>query len=82
MPSLLIRDISEETKHALAIRAARNSRSQQAEANAILEEHLLIEEKPNLLELIRRHADKVGGIDIPMPERHKPRLTGILLDAE
>lgn len=82
MPSLLIRDIKEDTKRSLAIQAAKNGRSQQAEANAILEEHLLSKEKPGLLELIRKHAEKVGGIDIPLPERHKPRLTGVILSDE
>ena len=41
MPALLVRDLSEEGKRALAIRAAEHGRSQQAEAKAILEETLL-----------------------------------------
>ena len=37
MPSLLIREISEDAKRALAVRATKNNRSQQAETNVISE---------------------------------------------
>ena len=78
MPSLLVRDMSEETKRALAVRAAEHGRSQGAEARAILEETLL-PSKQNWLSDIYEVAQSVGGMDIPLSERHAPRITGIEL---
>lgn len=78
MASLLIRDISEATKKALAISAAENGRSQQAEARAILESALDIN-PTSWIDMLREGSHDVGGIDIPLPERHTPRITGVLL---
>lgn len=78
MPSLLIRDMSEATKQRLAVQAAENGRSQQAEAIAILEETLHSSQTPwfeNLLQI----SQEVGGIDLPVIERHSPRVTVVLL---
>lgn len=78
MPALLIRDVSEETKRELAIRAAKHGCSQQTEAKRILEEALA--PKPqSWIALLREGAQSVGGIDIPMPQRHIPRIAGIEL---
>lgn len=78
MPSLLIRDLSESTKKQLAIQAAKNGRSQQAEALAILEDSL----DPNTIswyDTLREMSSKVGGIELPAVERHSPRLTRVVL---
>ena len=78
MATLLIRDISEPTKTRLAVRAAQNGRSQQAEALSILESSL----KPSTqswFESLRHKAEEVGGIDLPALERHSPRVTGVML---
>ena len=76
MPSLLVRDMNEELKRALAIRAAEHGRSQVAEARAILEKELL-PSKQNWLSDIYKYAQGVGGMNIPLSERHTPRMTGI-----
>ncbi len=78
MPSLLVRDISDEAKRALAIRAAEHGRSQVAEARSILEE-VLLPHQQNWLLGIYQEAQSVGGMDIPLSERHSPRVTGIEL---
>ncbi|WP_432762722.1 FitA-like ribbon-helix-helix domain-containing protein [Adlercreutzia murintestinalis] len=78
MPSLLIRDIDEATKRSLAVRAAQNGRSQQAEARAIIETALDNQPK-SWVQLLREKSIPVGGIDLPEPQRHVPRLTGIQL---
>lgn len=78
MPSLLIRDLSESTKRKLAVQAAKNGRSQQAEALAILEDSL--EPKTDSwFDSLREMSGNVGGIDLPTMNRHSPRLTGTLL---
>ncbi len=78
MPTLLVRELSEETKRALAINAAKHGRSQQAEARAILEE-ALASESESWVDMLRREAQEVGGMDIPLPQRHVPRVTGVLI---
>lgn len=78
MAELLVRNMSKETKRALAIRAAEHGRSQVAEARAILEEALL-PSRQNWLSDIYEAAQSVGGMDIPLSKRHAPRITGIEL---
>lgn len=72
MSDLLIRNIPEETKAALQDRAAKNGRSQQAEALSILEASL---ENPSRswIARLRDAAVSVGGFDIAEPIRHAPR---------
>lgn len=78
MSSLLIRNLNESTKRQLAIRAAENGRSQQAEALSILEESL--EPKTSSwFDTLHEMSSKVGGIELPTTGRHSPRLTGVLL---
>lgn len=77
MPSLLVRDVPDDVKRALALRAAENGRSQQAEARAVLEE-ALCPHTGSWVSLLRDAADSVGGIDLVCPQRHAPRITGIL----
>lgn len=78
MPALLVRDLDEDTKRALAVSAAKHGRSQQAEAKAILEEVLAPKEE-SWIEMLRAGAEEVGGIDVPLYPRHAPRVTGVLL---
>lgn len=78
MPSLLVRDINEETKRQLAIRAAQDGISQQAEVRKILEQAL--EPSESWLTSVMDQAQAVGGIDIPLQTRHAPRVTGISFD--
>lgn len=78
MPSLLIRDMKEDTKRELAVRAAQHGRSQQAEVLAILESALHPNES-TWFEALHQSAQAVGGIDLPTTKRHAPRITGALL---
>ncbi len=72
MADLLVRDIPDETKRALAVRAAKNGRSQSSEALSILQKELQQEQKKSVVELLRSAAD-VGGFDFELPERHPAR---------
>lgn len=78
MPALLVRELSEESKRQLAIQAAQHGRSQQAEAKAILEA-ALCDDKPSWVQMVQQKAHEVGGFDIPLPQRHAPRITGVAL---
>ncbi|MBQ3106368.1 MAG: hypothetical protein IJC51_02680 [Eggerthellaceae bacterium] len=74
MADLLIRDIDAGSKALLVARAARNGRSQQAEARLILES-ALAEEKRSWVSALRLAAEKSSGIDLPDVPRHKARET-------
>lgn len=78
MADLLIRNCDAETKRALAVRAAQNGRSQQAEALAILREALLDEPK-SWVDLVIEHSRSVGGMEFEPPRRHASRLTAVEL---
>lgn len=72
MPNILIRDLSEETKQRLAERAAKNGRSQNAEAVAILDE-ALEPEKKTWFDMLRETVEEVEGVELELPERHPAR---------
>lgn len=78
MPSLLIRDMSETTKRELAVQAAQHGRSQQAEVLAILESALHSNET-TWFEELRHAAKEAGGIELPVMQRHAPRVTGVIV---
>ena len=78
MADLLIRNIDDETKRALAIRAAEKGHSQQAEALALLREALQ-EEPKSWIDVIRERAQAVDGMEFDAPPRHIPRFTAVEL---
>ncbi len=66
MPALTIRNVPEETKKRLRIRAAEHGRSMEAELRAILESALGKPEPPeNLGEAIHRRFAAIGGFEMP-----------------
>lgn len=74
MATLTIRNVPDETKRRLRIRAAEHGRSMEAELRAIIDDAL---EKPappeNLGEAIRRRFAKFGGVELELPERTPAR---------
>lgn len=72
MTDLLVRNLDQGTKSALATRAAENGRSQQAEARAILESTLR-HNSSSWVARLRSAAQAADGIEMPLPERHAPR---------
>ncbi len=71
MPVLTIRNVPEDTKKRLRIRAAEHGRSMEAELRAILEETLAPPE--NLGQAIHRHFAALGGVELELPERTPAR---------
>jgi antitoxin FitA len=71
MASLTIRDLDDETKERLRVRAARRKRSMEEEARQILREAVAQDDAPteNLAEKIARRFRALGGIDLELPER-------------
>jgi plasmid stability protein len=72
MADLLVRNIPDDVKQRLAVRAAENGRSQSAEALAILEESLKPATK-TWFEMLYETAQEVGGFELEPLERHPAR---------
>ena len=72
MADMLIRGIPNELKRELAIRAAENGRSQNAETVAILESALKPEKENWVLKLMEV-AQECGGVELELPERTPAR---------
>jgi plasmid stability protein len=78
MASITIRQLEENTKRKLRMRAARHGRSMEQEAREILKTALnQPEEQPDLAEAIRRRFAKYGGVELKIPPREpmpEPRI--------
>ena len=79
MASITIRQLPENTKRKLRIRAAQHGRSMEQEAREILKSVLKEQEKPpkNLAEAIRRRFAPLGGVELEIPPRGPIRDPGI-----
>lgn len=77
MATLLIRNLDDSIKETIRVRAARNGRSMEAEARAILENGVSKSEPSEPREhpywTIRRAVEKYGGIDLELPPREPDR---------
>ena len=74
MPVLTIRNVPEETKKRLRIRAAEHDRSMEAEVRVIINDALNMPAAPeDLGEAIRRRFAKFGGVELELPERTPAR---------
>ena len=75
MASITIRNLDEQTKSQLRIRAAQNDRSMEEEARVILRAALARKpSKPrNLAAAIRKRFEPVGGIELEIPPREPVR---------
>jgi len=75
MASITIRNLDEETKARLRVRAAHAKRSMEEEARQILRAALKRDarEPVNLAEAIRERFRPLGGVDLQLPERQAMR---------
>jgi len=77
MASITIRNLDEQTKARLRVRAAHRKRSMEEEARDIL--RAVLAEEPtsalDLAEAIRRRFRPLGGIELRLPEREPMRLS-------
>lgn len=74
MATLTVRGLSEQTRRALKERAARNDRSMEAEARAILDE--AVTERTFAVDWIYA-TEPLRGEDVPVPERSMPRAVDV-----
>lgn len=74
MASLTIRNIDDEVKRRLRVRAAENGRSMEEEARLILREAVAQEpESKNLAQIIHDCFAPYGGVDLELPPREPAR---------
>jgi plasmid stability protein len=71
MSSILIRQLDDETKSRLRMRAARKGHSMEQEAREILQRTLVSESTTpvHLVDAIRRRIRPLGGMDLPVTRR-------------
>jgi len=71
MASITIRNLDEQTKERLRVRAAHRGRSMEDEARNILRAAVAEDAAPprNLAETIRRRFQPLGGVELRLPAR-------------
>ena len=75
MATIIVRDVDDQVMHRLRVRAARNSRSVEAEVRAILVEAVGGEAEPEDKEFFMALHERfaaIGGVDLELPERNSP----------
>lgn len=75
MASMTIRDLDDEVKKKLRVRAARNNRSMEEEARAILRAAVVSDtgRPKSLVRAIRARIEPLGGMDIEIEPREPIR---------
>lgn len=75
MASITIRNIDDEVKSKLRIRAAMNNRSMEEEVRVILKDATTnpAQSERNLVEIARDAVEQYGGFDLELPVRDKLR---------
>jgi len=76
MPTLTVRNLSQEAHRALRIRAASHGRSTEAEVRVILEEAVLPTKRLKIGSEIRRIAREIGGMDEFEISRERSEIKG------
>ena len=75
MASITLRNLDEQTKERLRVRAARQGRSMEDEARNILRAALAKDTKTarNLAQAIRQRFEPLGGVELEVPVREPTR---------
>ncbi len=70
MASITVRNLDDEVKTRLRVRAAKHHRSMEEEVRIILREAVELRESPrNLASAIRARMAPLGGVDLELPPR-------------
>ncbi len=73
MAVISIRDLDDEVRERLRIRAAANGRSMEAEVRAILTDAVRpADDTHGLLATLLERMGEIGGVDLDLPERATP----------
>jgi len=70
MAAITIRNLDDQLKHRLQLRAARNGRSMESEVREILSQVVNGPDTPdNLVDALRQRFTDLGGVDLKLPAR-------------
>ena len=71
MASITIRNLADDVKRRLRVRAAENGHSMEEEARTVLRQALAVPDAPatSLAAVIRRRFQPLGGVDLELPAR-------------
>ena len=67
MATIMVRNLDEDVKRQLRMRAARHGRSMEAEVRAILEES--VRQQDNFAEALMGAFGELGGVELELPAR-------------
>jgi plasmid stability protein len=75
MANMTIRDLDDQLKSRLRVRAARNNRSMEEEVRCILKAALAVDagRPKSLVQAIRERMEPLGGVELDLPERETIR---------
>lgn len=73
MATLMIRDLPDDVKRGLRVRAAQNGRSMQEEARTILRRAVVGLTGPELLRMMEQKFGPAHGVDLELPPRERDR---------
>ena len=75
MASITIRNLDDQLKQQLRVRAAEHGRSMEEEVRTILRDAVSADRRPavNLVTAIRRRVTPLGGVDLELPPREPQR---------
>jgi plasmid stability protein len=77
MASITIRNLDDETKRRLRVRAAENGRSMEEEARDVLRKSVALPassgKQETLWSIVREIVEPIGGVDLEIPPRTPPR---------
>ena len=76
MPTLTVRNVTEETHRALRVRAAERGRSTEAEVRSILEDAVRPAGRLEIGTELQRIAAEVGGMDDLLSSRGRTKIKG------
>lgn len=76
MASITIRNLDDETKARLRVRAARHQRSMEEEARTVLRQALAVPDAPalSLADAIHQRFKAFGGVELELPKREPIRV--------
>jgi antitoxin FitA len=75
MAALSIRDLDDEVRERLRVRAAQHGRSMEAEIRAILVEAVMDSDgAESLFDALRARIGALGGVELELPDRTAARL--------
>jgi plasmid stability protein len=77
MPAVTVRNLPKEVHRALKLRAARNSRSTEAEIRVILEEAVLPRTRNKIGSELAAFGERFGGIDLDLQRDSIPTTSAI-----